>query len=1106
MIAWVVDSLSHRADTWVREWHKTNEHIKRQRYPAIERMMLSAAELPAKACALPFLIAASLSFICWLLPLYYPEFSVTAKWVDNDYANFLTYFGTLWTVQATVVALVYPIVISFVSVLIQRRATSKLSLELYLLSTAAIPAGLSALGLVIWMGIEYLAIPYAKNEWVIAAMAGNTLWFTLNSLTTARFLYKTVKYLNDGERLEIYTRFAVQQAFPREAHEHLLGLLFSNAQANKLLPGASYGSMDGDGVEVMLYPIDTGTACVSTTLKSDCYVKDVRLRLLRWGISRWLTKVSNISLAPTFSGLKRQHPLLVIPVRPGAWLSGKVVLCRVENAPAPDWLASFLIKHSFVFKKSPAKNAAFSAIDILEEVAIEALSLAEQKRYEAAREKVIELCDIHVALLKAAEFVNDEGLTDTAAMLPDPYGFGSTLIHETWLEVYRPLAEFAVQNFTTDTTMFGRHCYLASRITGALKAQPLSVLTGLMHISTHLMYQLGLWWAARVEERGLEPHDANHKAALQMPLAGAYEHALRSFVGGWERVELRESEDDDGTPTTAAAAWAKHSRKASFAASKAEQTVRMILRAVSGGDSAGAFWLADSFMDTWRKEQRRSNHYGYFRGGPPLITITDLEAAWPDIRKQLEDIPEGEREIAFAGEIAALVLHRYMSDLTLVLVLILLDWTSAEAPPGSLAMELAVGLMRGQPLKESTPVDIDEFTGTSQVLSSLFRIQLAPQYCERLDKIVDFYRDLCRPSQVSGRIYSRYGADDIESLSLEQTQLLVAITSAPSDTPPEISDQLEKRAFDIQHLQDMKSVAQRLINCLDSTDFVSAMPVAEAIHNAIGTVAPLADSRSWVRGALVSIVDAASKTYDNTLETAQLSQARLDEFGAAVSLQILGTDIDIFPFTLNPEFEAVQEEKRLYAFNFEGASKMPFTEPPLEALIAAESERYAERIAQGIAANLVLSYIRQNGIIPLDGTSEDSFFKTLALQASSLREKGLTPLLVVSGHQAPKWVYPWHHQHKENMQADRPSVKEPKQNAPASVIAHIDNIVAHGAPIGGRACYVLPEEHFKKLRYVTQDGKNCLVVTATEQENHKLTIRFQTAFELVPPSAGSPNA
>lgn len=57
--------------------------------------------------------------------------------------------GVPWTVQATLVALVYPIVLSFIALMLQRKAHSSVALRVYVLDSAVVPAGASSVGLLV---------------------------------------------------------------------------------------------------------------------------------------------------------------------------------------------------------------------------------------------------------------------------------------------------------------------------------------------------------------------------------------------------------------------------------------------------------------------------------------------------------------------------------------------------------------------------------------------------------------------------------------------------------------------------------------------------------------------------------------------------------------------------------------------------------------------------------------------------------------------------------------------------------------------------------------------------------------------------------------------
>ena len=1089
MLGWVFNGLSRRAALWVKEWNQTSVDRKRLSYPVIEQVLRRAGEHPALFLGLVWLAAATLSVgLGWAAPKYLGFYLIPSRWSPEE---LLTYFGTLWTLQGTVAALVYPIVIAFVAVLLQRRTTAKLSLRLYALDAAVVPAGSSAMALLTWMGIEYVLLSYAPVELLAAAMVGNSAWFVLNSLLTGWFLYRTVRYLNDEERLQVFTRFAVQVTFPRDVRAHLLGLIFASAQDHKLIPGKSFTSEDA-GPKVLLYPMSEGTPCVTVRCQKEQAITDVRLRLLAWGVSLWLRNAKKVKAAPGIAGLQPQYALLEIPITPGATVEGEVVLCRVRDGKPPGPIASFLIRHSVVFGPPPRPDTSYSSNEILEELAFEALTLAEQRRFEAASETVRGLADLHADLIRSGAFINDKGEHDNAALLPDPYGFGSRRIHERWLGVYRQLAETAVRDLSHDPILYGRHCYLAYRIIGSLKGQHLDILVYVLHLSTHLIYRLGNWWSAKVEEHGIVTHDALHGVALPPPQGGIYDRALQTFIEGWEALNLWESDEH---PASAHDAWARNSRYARFAAAQAEQTVRMLLGAVVRGDKAAALWLADAFLKWWDKHQHRLERYRGHDRQNPLITFACVEQKWSEVRLLLDAVPEGQQELTLAGEVISTLLRRYWSDLRLVLILILLDWTPANAPLDAFTLELAIALLQGRNLKHGGRVDADALTNPPNVLFRLIRVQTADRKYELLlDKLVDYAQDLRRPGMVAGRIHSTVGANDIDSLGVSQSQLLVAITDAAMERLPDLKGTVGKWAQNLQQLQRLKALAQRLAESIDSEPFKEKRLATMAVRTALGLRDNLDEARDWVKAALRDFESLATQTHDETLKNAPISRARLDLVGKTVSDYVLGSDNKVFPFTLTPVLELVLEAGEKKSLTVSGIDKAPYTDPPLELDSPSLLTRYNEHVSESIGAFVIDDYLKTSGIQPLRGDSETAFFEDLSSRARALREQGFTPILLVSARDAPELVQPWRHQVQETERIAGVSVRMRQADDVAGVVAYFNEVPTHRTPLFGENCYVVPGEHFEKLLYTTRANGSCISVTATPEANHKLQLKFEWGF------------
>ena len=282
MFSFAFDNLSRRVNRTVGQWLDRPNVIRTFGAPTKERLVFFAAGHSLVCVSALVLFKLLVAFIWWFAPRFLLLIIPPYEWKNVEFA---AYFGTLWSVQATIAALVYPIVIAFVAVLLQRRATAKLSLQLYLLDAAALTAGISSLALVTTMGVEYLAVPYAPPEWVAMGVAGDCAWFFFNVLLTAWFLYRTVHYLDDSTRMRVFTRYAVSTALPADIRQRLEGNIF-------LQEGHTEASSDGeeqnpDKPHVRYLPFPDGEPCVSLAIRGSKAIVDVRLRLLSIAAKLW---------------------------------------------------------------------------------------------------------------------------------------------------------------------------------------------------------------------------------------------------------------------------------------------------------------------------------------------------------------------------------------------------------------------------------------------------------------------------------------------------------------------------------------------------------------------------------------------------------------------------------------------------------------------------------------------------------------------------------------------------------------------------------------------------------------------------------------------------
>jgi hypothetical protein len=442
----LLGSLSWHVDEFVRQWQDSASDLRKNSW--FERLLLGAAAHPwifllaavaTWACIAALLLALG-KYVC--LPL--------EKWSKSDLP---TYFGTAWSVQATVVALVYPLVISFVTLLLQRRATAKVALTAYLLETGVKPSGSSSFALLVLMTLQYLALPWMSIQQVQAVMVADVTWLAVNLFLTGWFLARTSQYLQDERRVQTLQWLTQCVTLPREVRAHTMGLLLQNAQERGWVPGGDTSS-ESATPKVYLFPMGEGRAVMQRQFSMPKELRDVHFKPLGWAIGRWI-----LAQRPVKGG----YPLLELPCTPGDPAVGNV-LCRVRDAQPPSRFATAAIRVAYRFARPTASAMPFTSVEVMDELGQEAASQAELRREPGFRQALDDLVDVHVGLLRAARFRPSDGSLDSMGLLPDPYGWGSQAMGRDWMGPYRAIAEAAVAALEDDDRYFKRTAALSGRL------------------------------------------------------------------------------------------------------------------------------------------------------------------------------------------------------------------------------------------------------------------------------------------------------------------------------------------------------------------------------------------------------------------------------------------------------------------------------------------------------------------------------------------------------------------------------------------------------------------------------------------------------------------
>ena len=139
--------------------------------------------------------------------------------LTQSYSDFFVYWtkliewqGTFLGAQLTMVCVVYPLVISFISIFANQKTSNSDIFPIYKKYSGFMFAGLSGLALAIFILIGFFLRSFLDDSTYLVFCIASAIWLIFNILLTAWFFSKTFQIINDHSREEIILRFSIQEA------------------------------------------------------------------------------------------------------------------------------------------------------------------------------------------------------------------------------------------------------------------------------------------------------------------------------------------------------------------------------------------------------------------------------------------------------------------------------------------------------------------------------------------------------------------------------------------------------------------------------------------------------------------------------------------------------------------------------------------------------------------------------------------------------------------------------------------------------------------------------------------------------------------------------
>ena len=873
MLGRLLNTLSYRLRRELRDWRKSNQTLRDDAWPWYQRALIAAGKHPVWGSFGLLSVVLLLSAAAW----GYQAFSDPVT--DSPPLLLLEleqHFFTLWTVQAAVAAMVYPIVIGFVTLLLQRRHSAKASLQIYLHDSAAILTGLSALFLVMTMGVQSFFIAMTGKEALVYWLILDSLWFLANILGVIRFLARTFDYLRPEQRADIVRAYAINHVWPAELSRNLEYNLFHGAVNYGWLPGPGYDDeVSNSNTAILINQIGGGMGDVQVTeqKKDKWFIRDVRLRPLSWAVRSWQRREEKLALSQkgqsnAFAGLHHSR-LFVLPSVPGTQFEASYGLCRTDGGTGLRKWEQWLVRRSFVLVEKE-KTASLSISDILNGLIAEAQVAMETSEEVAFREALDELVNLHTALIQAGNFVTDKGKCDNYANLENrDYAFEHRL-HALWTREYRRLLEMAVKRLSVNDTYFAHMVHVPLELVSRLETvRPITIPGNFLDLPRFLHHRLNRWWSRNVEEQGFLCHGPCEPTTLRAPTFALYNAAINEFVGAWESL----TNDRFPPRSDEAMVWEQYGEISELYTGHLDGTLDMLFDSLSLGNQDGAEWLCDSLIKWWNTVHFRLDYTGYYIRDERKLTLELTQKPWEEAKKVIDlsmsDVDDGEGNAPKA--LWADCIHNYWIDMCCVSLYSMIQLGKACECEKSLPARLVGNLGKGKSLRaggdaigEQWPIQTPEDLLIAIIRQYYLDGGYHRGYRARLDRVVKRIFNQGNPAMVSGRVYS--WSLDLDVLNDGQLVLLCLLIKDGWTPSAGFMETVQKwGGEDAAGLQSFTAQLEKWKTHLNDADFREYEHYFSCIHTKFGAFENFENAIAALIESFTQLIDDIKGFRDGTI-------------------------------------------------------------------------------------------------------------------------------------------------------------------------------------------------------------------------------------------------
>ncbi len=1031
-LGWLVKSLSYLAEKDIRETIYQNETFLKYRWNPFQRLIFWGSKnviwvslfIPVLAFSSALLIFQNYDFLKFFLP-------ATAS--KGGLSSLIESQSIILGVQATILGLIFPLVIAFIGILIQGKSSHEAMWQIYKQTSGFLLVGFSALTLILYILVISSISPWENHAAKVSYSAGIITWFGLNIVLIAWFLWVTIRFISPKNRMEMIVSYAMNDVIVSDVRNRLKQNISRAAQLEhfKLLPPSVEGSYD-----ISSFVINKGLTPLHYFSTKPVYLKNVYYRFLWLGVIVWIYQ------AKWLSKNKGDEPFLALPIYYGEYLSNKHKLAET-NLSSINPISSFFIKNSVRFSRNePSIDLDLtSLVEVLFGQVEDALKEGNSRQFEAAFDDLKKLVR---ELESSMSFVNDYQKNDNWLLLSDGrILFGRNLLDVLGRELYR-LSENVSKNISNDVSYFEKICYFYPHLFSfQQEKRPLKV--GLDYIDGHYYIWRNLMgWSST----GLKTGVTNQNA----------DRALKHFVGSWEYwhhfiggVSITKNQDNF-----------------EYSIQHLKSTSCMVIQALKYENYEGARWAADMLVywyELFSNNFHQSASYGWhYQVLTPGLIDEDIDERLKKAIFNQDDRHEYEREEKL------ICLRNVWEEVRLITYAYIMQLPSFKS--NQKVRELATALFQAKRLESTNDMDmpVPKINSPSDLLGVFLRMQNLLESKNYFDswqeKHIERLSSIQQPLWVSGRSYFSVGTKYDLYLPFFYRMMGVGLTNNSFTLD---QSWMEFLKAGVEH-----NVLNHAISCLESLTTIDDEILDHICYQFNCDMDAAKQKRDCFVDSIKAVIKelrrgANQQVIDSAIDDERLEALGIAATGLAFNIQKGPIPISLFDDVCNLE---VIENSKLYEIQILDYRKSHISKLPDDSVPINEFE-WLERVVKGkVVANVYSQLFKKVS------WQEDSFtdlkllINEVVKQGKELLREGKAPMFFVGTWDlyrlidSSKWQY-------DPDDEKLPFNIETRDSSDDSYVCHLEGIEVHRLPFDKiEYSVLLTKEAFEKINILNYgDGR-----------------------------------